>query len=285
MPNDAHATEQHAMQPPRRFYVFLDDEVSRQRTLNDGLPQGAVLSCLLFLLYVGDVPDTNSRKFIFADDFALAVQSNTFMRIEMALTMDIDIMRKYFVKWRLKPNPKKTKVSVFHLRNSHAWRELRVLFEGVPLTHDFFPKYLGTTMDRSMSFKPNCENLAAKITTRNNLLRKLAGTTWGADANVLRTTALSLVYSVAEYCAPIWLESTHADRIDIALNEALRTVTGTVSSTPVEWLSVLANIEPPTIRRTKAFIKEWEKQQNAECLPIHTDLNDLPDRRLISRHP
>lgn len=164
----------------RRFYVFLDDDVSRQRTLNDGLPQGAVLSCLLFLLYVGDVPVTTSRKFIFADDFALAVQCKTFMGIEFALIKDLDIMRKYFVKWRLKSNPNKTKVSAFHLRNSHAKRELRVLFEGVPLAHDFFPKYLGATMDRSTTFKTNFENLAAKITTITNLLRKLPGTTWGA---------------------------------------------------------------------------------------------------------
>lgn len=119
------------------FYVFLDDEVSRKRTVNDGLPQGAVLSCLLFLLYVSDVPETTSRKFIFADDFALAVQSNSFMGLEMAQTKDLDIMRRYFVKWRLKTNPTKTIVSAFHLRNGYAKRELRVIFEGNPLRHEF----------------------------------------------------------------------------------------------------------------------------------------------------
>ena len=40
----------------------------------------------------------------------------------------------------------------------------------------------------------------------NNLLMKLAGSTWGASANTLRSSALTLCYSAAEYCA----QSGHA---------------------------------------------------------------------------
>lgn len=269
----------------RFIYVHLDKDVSRQRTLNDGLPQGAVLSCLMFLLYIGDVPVTHSRKFIFADDFGLAIQAKTFMELEIALTCDLDILGKYFAKWRLRPNPSKTTVSAFHLCNKHAQRELRVTFNDMELKHEFLPKYLGVTLDRTLTFNANSQRIVAKVEPRINLLRKLAGTTWGADANVLRTTALALVFSVAEYSAPVWLESAHTHHIDIALNKAMRIITGTVSSTPIEWLSVLANIEPPEIRRFKAFARQWEKQSNMDELPIHIDLNNLPQRRLTSRKP
>lgn len=145
------------------FCVHLDDDVSRQRSLNDGLQQGAVLSCLFFLLYVGDIPELHSRKFIFTDDFALAVQAKTFMELEITLTRDLDVMRRYFLKWRLQPNPGKTVVSAFHLCNSAANRQLRVLFGGVELRHDFFPKYLGVTLDRSLTYKENSLRTAAKI--------------------------------------------------------------------------------------------------------------------------
>ena len=43
-----------------------------------------------------------------------------------------------------------------------------------------------------------------KLKNRNNLLMKLAGSTWGASANTLRSSALALCYSAAEYCAPVW---------------------------------------------------------------------------------
>lgn len=262
----------------RHIYVYLDNDVSRQRTLNDGLPQGAVLSGLLFLLYIGDIPFTHSRKFIFADDLALAFQAKTFMELEIALSRDLDVMRRFFEKWRLRPNLGKTVISAFHLWNQQAWRKLNVRFDGVKLEHDFFPKYLGTILDCALTFEKNSQRIVEKLKPRNNILRKLAGTKWGADTIVLRTSALALVYSVAEYGAPVWLESTHTYDIDVALSKALRVITGSVTSTPIEWLSVLAHIEPPEVRRTKAFLRQWEKQLNMPELPIHLDLNNLPGK-------
>ena len=52
---------------------------------------------------------------------------------------------------------------------------------------------------------------------RNNLLMKLAGSTWGASANTLRSSALELCYSAAEYCAPVWSRSAHTSPIDVQL--------------------------------------------------------------------
>ncbi len=189
------------------------------------------------------------------------------------------------MKWRLRPNPGKTVVSAFHLCNKYANRKLRIIFDGVELKHEFHPKYLGITLDRTLSFNENSKRIVAKVEPRINLIRKLAGSAWGADTKVLRTTTLALVYSVAEYGAPVWIASAHTHHIDVALNKALRIITGSITSTPIEWLSVLANIEPPQIRRTKIFVRQWVKQLDQINLPIHTDLNDLPTSRLISRKP
>ena len=66
------------------------------------------------------------------------------------------------------------------------------------------PTYLGVTLDCTLTYKPHLRKVAAKTRTRNNLVHMLAGTTWGAGAKTLRTSALALCYSVAEYCAPVW---------------------------------------------------------------------------------
>jgi len=99
---------------------------------------------------------------------------------------------------------------------------------------------------------------AAKVWTRNNLI-KLAGSTWGASARTLRTATMALCFSVAEYCAPVWCCSTHMKLVDIQLNSAMRTISGSTMSTPVPWLPVLSNIAPAAIRQMSASVKAMDK--------------------------
>ena len=95
----------------------------------------------------------------------------------------------------------------------------------------------------------NCPKLLAKLKARNNLLSNLAGSTWGPGTNTLRTAALSLCFSVAEYYAPVGAKSSRTNRVDTQLNSSMRIITGTVRSCPLPWLSVLLNIEPTDLRR------------------------------------
>ena len=81
-------------------------------------------------------------------------------------------------------------------------------------------------------------------------MRRFAGSGWGAGAKILRTAALSLVYSTAEYCAPVWCRSAHTCLIDSVLNDALRIVTGCLRPN----LPVLAGIQPAELRRLGATL-------------------------------
>ena len=66
-----------------------------------------------------------------------------------------------------------------------------------------YPKYLGVTIDQTLGYKQHIHNTKMKVATRNNLLRKLSNSKWGAKSGTIRTTALALSYSVAEYAAPV----------------------------------------------------------------------------------
>ena len=58
-------------------------------------------------------------------------------------------------------------------------------------------------MDRVLNFKQHLEEVAVKVT----YIRRLACTTWGASAKTLRISTQALVFSAAEYCAPVWSRS------------------------------------------------------------------------------
>lgn len=89
-----------------------------------------------------------------------------------------------------------------------------------------------------MTFKKHLEGLKNKLKTRNNIISKLAGSTWGYDARVLRVSRLTLLYSVAEYCAPVWFRSSYCKKVDTELNQTMRIITGTIRTTEVQWLPV-----------------------------------------------
>ena len=80
------------------------------------------------------------------------------------------------------------------------------------------------------------------------------GSGWEAGAKTLRIAALSLVYSTAEYCAPVWCRSAHTRLIESVLNDALRMVTGYLHPTPTNHLPVLSGIQPAELRRMGATL-------------------------------
>ena len=155
----------------------------------------------------------------------------------------------YLQTWRLKLSHTKTVTAAFHLNNREANRELKVYNNGRLLPFCPTPTYLGLKLDRSLTFRHHLVALHKKISSRITLLRRLVGSGWGADAKTLRIATLSLVYSTAEYCAPVWCCSAHTRLIDSVLNDALRIVTGCLRPTPTDHLPVLSVIQPAELCR------------------------------------
>lgn len=86
----------------RFLQVFMNDQCSSIKKLNNGLPQGSVLSCLLFNIYIHDLPPSKSRKFLYADDMTYAYQHQQFQEINQVLSEDMAPFVKYCKNWRLR---------------------------------------------------------------------------------------------------------------------------------------------------------------------------------------
>lgn len=169
----------------RSFQVMVNGKEIRKRIVNNGLPQGSVLSCFLYCLYTNELPNTLSRLFVYADDTAIAYQSKLFKEVEDVTIKDLEKLSKYFVDWRLKPNIGKTFHCIFHLNNRQANRKLNLLLNGETAEYVKTPTYLGITLDRSLTYRYHAEKTKTKLKSRVNLVQKLAGTAWGCSPRTL----------------------------------------------------------------------------------------------------
>ena len=230
-----------------------DSKQSRLRRLKNGIPQGSVLTPLLFNIYTYDLPSMISRKFDYADDLALLHSSGNWKDLERTLSQDMSTLSAYLQTWRLKLSHTKTVMAVFHLNNREAKHKLKVYNNGRLLPFCPTSTYLGV-LDRSPTFRHHLVALRKKLSSRVTLLRQLVGSGWGGGAKTLRIATLSLVYSTAEYCVPVWCCSAHTRLIDSVLNDALRIVTGCLCPTPTNHLPVLSGIQPAELRRMGATL-------------------------------
>ena len=144
------------------------------------------------------------------------------------------------------------------------------------------------TLDRSLTYTKHIESLQCKVNATNGLIRCLAGSSWGAYTSTLRTGALALVYSVAEYASPAWCRSTHTRKLDVALNDTMRIITGCMRPTETTFLPVLTGIKPSDIRREARVAKLTATAKNNPDHFLHhkvTAADEACPQRLVSRRP
>ena len=172
-------------------------------------------------------------------------QSWNFKNHRKNLSEDVNVIHDYFNKCYLKINKTKTVSTIFHLENHHANQVLKIPIGNKQLPPEPRPKYLGVTLNRTLTYEKYIKKVAQKLKTRNPILKKLIGTNWGAHHTILSTSALVFCYSTAEYCAPVWERRKHTKKIGTQLTTIMKILPETLKSTLTVWLPTMATIAPP----------------------------------------
>jgi hypothetical protein len=105
----------------------------------------------------------------------------------------------------------------------------QVFLDGTLIPLNKNPKILGVTFDTFFNFSYHVREIAIRLAHRLQILKALAGTSWGQQKETLLITFKCLILSIINYVAPIWFPNASKASIaalQVIQNAALRIVTG-----------------------------------------------------------
>ena len=186
----------------RVIQVNVNSFLSNQISPKAGVPQGSVLSPLLFLIYVNNLPTPHHKQNSlsqFTDDTAQWAFSLNVCFAARFLQQDLLNLAMWCVKWRIKLNPEKTKAIIFSRSVLARKTEPNLKLYGKALNVYPQVKFLGITFDSQLNFKKHFEDILDHCNTRYHRLRLLANKKWGPTPSTLIQIYKQCVRLIFEY--------------------------------------------------------------------------------------
>ena len=235
----------------RKMSVRYKGHKSTTHTNSSGVPQGSVISPLLFILMLNDLLfnlHENYHVSKFADDVAFWVNNKYPTTCTNKAQEILETLECWGKKWGLSFSPNKTK-AVFFTRKKIPDISLTLNNINIEYVPNF--KFLGLYYDRNLTWKPHITYLKQRCQKDLNLLRMISSQRWGADFSSLKHLYQSLILSKISYASFIYdtASTTNLKSLDAVQNNAARTMLGALRVSRVEHMEKLANLLPLNIHR------------------------------------
>ena len=185
----------------RQQKVVINGKYSHSIHAESGVPQGGVLSGLLFNLYINDMPNGFEyvRTAMYADDaklYAPVTDHHSCQRIQN----DLDTLASWCQKWRLRLNAGKCFLLHYVPQNRTSinpqYKICDVVLQRKPQTSD-----LGIIVSENLKFHDQVQQSCKKATREINRIRR---TFSSRNPEFLSTMFKMFVRPHLEYCVQVW---------------------------------------------------------------------------------
>jgi hypothetical protein len=207
------------------YFNFNTKEIKQIRSpskyINASIPQGSVIGCLLFLIYINDLPKIMSEPCVmFADDISLLTSCNNNSNINNKLQLILNKTTNWMKDHNLELNFLKTKLITFH---PYQKTPLNVNFTYNNIKIDVVKEFtlLGLVINTQLDWKPHVQKLKNKLSSFKYALYEVKKTT---DIK----TSLNVYYAYAHawlsYGVIMWGNSTAAPDLLILQKKLIRII-------------------------------------------------------------
>ncbi|GFV57532.1 probable RNA-directed DNA polymerase from transposon BS [Trichonephila clavipes] len=233
--------------------VQFGNAISSFKQSETGLPQGTVISPILFNIFINDLPDllasdglTNTA--LFADDIAIwcSTPKRDQSKLNTILNLTLERLHLWCIENNMTVNLKKTTCQFFTLNRQPFSPQL--VYNGMPVQQSDVSIYLGCALDNKLKWTKHAELVVSKARKRLSILKRLTGVKWGCNRDTLNTTYKTYIQPVLNYCNEVLISASENVRklLDTFHNQALRMITGGVKTTPVLAMQLLCDLQPFT---------------------------------------
>ena len=216
-----------------------------------GVPQGAILSPLLFLIYVNDLPShaCSSEINLFADDTSASVRAKSPSVPSDKLQSAVVECADWFERWHLSVNHQKSELLVIRSRNTKPV-PINLCLDRVVIPQVSTRKHLGLQLNEFLSWSPHVRYISTGACRKLGLLRRLRKR---LSPLIVQQLYCSSVRPTMEYASLAWcgLSNRDADVLERVQRRAARLVTGIRPSSdiPNSILLARAGLQPLSTRR------------------------------------
>ena len=279
----------------RTAEVCVNGTLSSRVRMKQGLPQGSVLSPILFLLYINDlakeIPDDVECS-LFADDVAVYCSNPSLDEANKQLQKAVTAVEEWSGRNKLDLNLSKSCTYFFSTDTGEAsWRPditllgMKMKFGDGPKEKD--PKFLGLVLSRTLSFGKHVEHVCERVKSRFKLLACLASKSWGWKRHSLRRIFTASQRTIMDYAASAWqpfLAESELEKLEVVQNKCLRLITGHYANTNLDALHLESGISTYHTHSKQLTAIAYEKGMRMELThPRRAALDKDISHRLKSR--
>lgn len=202
----------------------IENIKSKEIQLTNSIPQGSVLGCVLFLIYVNDLPKCldkeNSVSVLFADDLSILVKCNKNENYEKKLQDCFETVENWLQDHNLNINYKKTKIIQFRsYQKPNLDINLQIKNTNIDTTNSFC--LLGINIDTHLNWKSHIHKIKSKLSQFIYALYQIERST---DTATALTAYYAYAYSLLRYGVMLWGNSVDADQLFIIQKKIIRII-------------------------------------------------------------